>query len=202
MQTPCQIAPLRCHRSPSPPCPSLPRGWLTPPCPVPPAWPCQGCATGRVSVLALPFSPGNVPRAPPQGCCWGRPRGTTTHPPPSPSSCKESQVGGERANAPLPAQPCRKPVLLCPWGQRFGPWALLGHSGCPQHRCCRASLQRSAEVQEAAVGAGHPETGQVGRQRQVGPPQPPSRRGIFIYTKWSSSVRRSASLALARAIFS
>lgn len=82
-------------------------------------------------------------------------------------------------NAPLPAQPCGKPV--CPRGQRFGPRALPGHSGYSWHRCFRAFLRQSAKAREAAAGAGHPETGQAGRQRRVPPGPPPcSEEYLFI----------------------
>lgn len=163
MQTPCQITPLCCPSVPILPVPTEVLSDTGVPCP--PAWPRQGCATSHVA-RPCPSPPEHLPGLWLQGTVGHH------HPPtPSPSSCKGTQVGGERLNAPLQAQPCRKPVPSCPQGQRFGPWALLGHSGCAQRRRCCALLQQSAKAQEAAVGAGHPETGQAGRQ--AGPPCPP-----------------------------
>lgn len=63
-----------------------------------------------------------------------------------------------------------------------------------------AAMGCSGKVLRHRVEAEHPKTGQVSRQKQRGPPpQPWWHQGVFIYTKWSSSIRRSASSALAGA---
>lgn len=67
----------------------------------------------------------------------------STHPFPFLLQRRPGQRG--QANAPLPIQPCGKPVSLCPRGQRFGPWALLGHLSCSQHWALLQGRQRQEQ---------------------------------------------------------
>lgn len=118
-QTPCHIT-LCCH-------PPLPALWLTPPCPVPLP------GHGRVVQPAACRGFAPVPWKRAVGTSPG-PRGTVG---PSihcfPFLLQRGAVRRGQANASVPTQPCAKPVSLCPRGQRFGLWALLGHSSCSQH---------------------------------------------------------------------
>jgi len=172
--TPGAVTPLRPH-------PACPRRGLRPPSPVLP---------GRAGVVQLATCPGFALL--PWKCAAGispglQLRGTPgTLPVPFCSYCKGSQVGGSERTLPCPCA-CRAEI-----------WALPGRLGYPASALPRFPLAKP-EAREAATGAGHPKAGQA---EAGGSPRPPSHQGIFIYTKWSSSIRRRASSALAGSVFS
>lgn len=159
--------------------------------PCPPAWLCWACATSPCPGFA-PL-PRKHPWAPPQGCGCGR---QSANPPSSsPSSCPEA--GGLSSQRALLCShsPTENP---CPCAQEGRDWGcgLCQDTGATEHQRCQGLLWQSAEAQ----GGSRAPQNRSGQQAEAGgSPQPWWHQGIFIYTKWSSSIRRSASSALAGA---
>lgn len=136
-QSLCQIAPLCCHPSPSPPCLSLPRAWLTLPCPLLP----PGCAGVVQPAVCHGFA--LLPRKGAAGTSPGLrlrglqgTRGTATHPLRLPPAKGVRAVGSERTLS-CPHSPTATP---CPCANRG---SNLGRGLC---RGSRATLGIGAAV--------------------------------------------------------
>lgn len=145
--------------------------------PCPPAWLCWACATIPMSWLC-PSSPetphGLLPRAVAVG---DRPQGaspTTPFPFLLPRKPGGREAGEHCCAHTAPQKTC----VFVP--RRAGIWA-VGFARALVPLSISAAVGCSGKVLRHSVGAGHPKTGQVSRQKQVGPPPGPAGTKEYLF---------------------
>lgn len=126
----------------------------------------------------MPFSPGNTPWAPPQGCgCRGQTTGC--QPPHSLPLPPAQKMGGWEAREHCCAHTTpQKTRVLVPRREEFG---AVGFAKTLVPLSISTAMGCSGKVLRHRVGAGHPKTGQVSRQKQVGPPPSPGGTKEYLF---------------------